>query len=262
MLSLVTSILDKKDFTQDNFQKVNTMFFDKYSKYLIGETDLSTAGISLDFINKLSYYSTMFQVLGMSLTDGMFEMILTELKNDLETLVDKEKDFGKNLEKADFMKENFFIKGTELIIFIKAELGYYFIYNNKELRVFNLTNLANGYHIFGDGRFCSGNTYASLREVAKDGDVFSLVMFLINILSNYDDKAHHLAKPADFTKWKKLDTSEKWTRGELEEVIKTIETKYKTIQNMEEECKVSKEGRAYIEEKIEAIQDSLYAKVK
>lgn len=262
MLTLINSILTEKSFSAENCTKVSSLFTEKYSKYMVGNTDLSTAGFSLDFINRISYYTTMFQVLTMAYNEGMFMMVLGELKKDLETLVEKEQEFGKNLEKAQFMKENFFINGTELIVFVKSEFGYYFMLNNSELRVINLTNKPNGYHIFGDGRFCSGNTYQSLREVAKDGDVYSLVMFLINILANYDDKAHHLARPGDFNEWKKLDKASSWTRDELNNVIKIVETKYKQIDEICKALKVSSEWQKYIEEKITNLEDSFYAKVK
>lgn len=262
MLTLINSIITDNNYTAESATSVNKLFTEKYSKYMIWETDLSTAGLSLDFVNKLSYYTTMFQVLNMWFNQDMFKMIVSELKKDLETLVTKEQEFGKNLEKAEFMKENFFINGTELIVFVKSEFGVYFILNNSELRVINLTNRANGYHIFNDWRFCSGNTYQSLREVAKDGDVYSLVMFLINILSNYDDKAHHLARPWDFDKWKKLSKASKWTRAELDEVISIVEHKYKQIEEICKTLKVSKTGLEYIESKITNLEDEFYTKVK
>lgn len=262
MLAIINNIYKKNNFSKDTFTDVKNSFLTKYEKYTQTENDLSTAWLDLEFINRISYYKTMFQILDMSFNEDMYKMILWELKNDLERLWIKEEQTSRNLEKAQFLKNNFFINWTELVVFVKSPLWYYVLYNNSHLRVFNLSSNANWYHIHWNWAFCSWNTYQSLRDVAKEWDVYSLVMFLINILSNYDDKAHHLATPSDFTGWKKLDWKETWTKEELTSILNVIERKTETLEKELKQVWASEKALNYINEKVWELEDYLTKRVK
>lgn len=214
------------------------------------------------FKSKLIYFSGLLSIVNKTYNQKMFETFKKDFLTLTETFIKNEDTYQKNLLKSKFLKDKFFINKWELIIFLKCNIGYYLIYNSqKGLRVFNLTSNHNGYHIFWDWRFCSGTTYSSLRQIAEQGDIYSFIMFLINILSNYDDKVYHLATPQNFIQWKKFDKNETCTEGEYNTIKKIIENKYERMIGYIW-GELSEEGKEYIDKKCNILLEELYLKVK
>lgn len=222
----------------------------------------STEIENLSFINRLDYFLTIFNIMNISYNEDMATLTITELANEIDSFETSIKNLQISEEKMKLLNQNFFVKDGEIWIVIKSDIGYYIIYfhPSEVLRVFNLTSKKNGYHIFDSWNFCSWNTFNLITSIAKTGDIYSMVLSLVNILVNYDDKAYHLAKPEDFEKWKFLDKSKKWTEEDFNTIEKCIIWKTNYFFDSVKE-KISNDAKSYFNNEIDWLLAMLEEKI-
>lgn len=257
LTSLVEKNLDKTPSTED-FTLISTLFNDLTES--LKTLNWSTSKSIVVLQSKLTYLSTMLKLLSKNYNIVMWKKFLNDLYSVLTNFNLSYTSYSKEIAKTKTLKEKFFLEGNEFAAVLQTPLGFYIVYNKDELRVFNLTSNANGYHIFSDGRFCSGDTYEKLRTIAAEGKIYEFVMLLLNIIGNFDDKAHHLAKPEDFKKYKNDIKLKEWDDETYELYIEQIDKKYTIAMNyINNMC--SKEAKKYISKNVEKIKDQLFDKI-
>lgn len=249
----------KKHPTEENVKELQEYFFS-----LVEQAEALT-GLKkvplLPVLGKTLHYKVLFDIAATG-DEQSVTFLLDGLQSDLnfiELQLGKATEIGKNLDKISQGKNSKITKKNEIIVFTRSEqFGFYIIYIHQEhLRVFNITNTVNGYHIFETGNFCSGNTYQTLRDVIiKDNDIPLFLAFLKKVLTDYDDNAYHCAQPKHFKPWKQIQKELK--SGELSlknrrALIKILHEKFKVIRKYIFPI-ASKEAQKYIEDKIDEFE--------
>ena len=220
---------------------------------------IEKASIDFTLLSKVSYYKTMINLSKMNLST--LNILIPELINDFKEIQNLKWKSTKLIEAIEKLNKNknFFIKNDEIIFSTKSEKFWYFISITKweELRTINLTSEKNWYHIFWDWRFCSWNTYSTLKDLLiKKQDIITFITFLKKILTDYDDNKHHLASPKDFTDWKIFQNN----KSNIEKMKKTFQIKEKQLINISKWIpNLSKEWTSFINQQLKEIKQNLFS---
>ena len=168
MLQLLKEINKKQNFNLNDVERLHKKFLSEI-KILKKISWIEWASIDITLISKISYYETLFNLSKMNYST--LSMLIPELINDFDWIKKMQEKSNKNQEKFEKIKKspNFFIDWDEIIFSTKSEKFWLFVTYLKWslLRTINLTSNANWYHLFGDWRFCSWNTYSTLQNLCQ-----------------------------------------------------------------------------------------------
>jgi len=226
MKNYLNKLYEKDNLTNIDLENLHNKFLEEVD-ILKNINWLEGASIDLTLISKVSYYETLFNLSKMQLST-LKTMLIPELIKDFDSIKHMQNNSNKNLDNLNKLKKdsNFFIKDNEIIFSTKSDKYWLFVTYLKWniLRTYNFASNKNWYHIFWDWRFCSWNTYSTLQNLLLEKqDIFLFIVFLKKILTDYDDKKHHLAKSLDFELWK--DYLKDWKESDKNKLLNIWKTK-------------------------------------
>lgn len=159
-------------------------------------------------------FNKLVELINNNADHGLIESTYEFLVKNFNNLT-RQYDFSKVIEewKASIdilINEYGFIHSWSLYIWTCQQLiwqhGIFMIAFNPNVpsvwNIINLTCEVNAYHVGSSWSFCANNTFQKLSVFIKNNDFSGLFIALGAIISWFDDKAHHMAKPHDFVIWK------------------------------------------------------------
>ncbi len=234
--------------------------------------------IGKEFVSKINLLANYLQIAKRSFEKGNesayeafkkkfydgYELLKTDLQMKGKSLKDV---MESTLANKEYFKNNCFIKGNELVKIFVGDTGIMILMvpESNQFRCINLTADANGYHLFADGKFCSGNTFTQLKWLLGWGHIVEFMAMLSEVLGNYDDGAHHLAKKGfnkDWLDFKKTvvegkDVTSEKAQNLTIKILNHIEKKSEKAMQVANSVKMSKEALEYMEKKFEQFKTQL-----